>query len=538
MKRNGTALADAGVALSLANLCFLNIWTQLLDSNTARFLEKTAQPSSALLITLADILLVALVIYSAIALGRRLRGSPRNIAYILFLTILLIPLNIVRTQFLHVGLSGFRILAALLIAAAVVCWVVLRNPGKSIRIVRGLLLVLLPLLPLAAAHVALQRHWPGPGSLEMNRTPAIPLRHPNQAGRVRVVWMIFDEFDECLAFPRRSQDVRLPALDRLQSESVYATRAASPASNTIQSIPSLFTGKIVETASVANPSELKLVFKGSRGYRPWSKEPTVFSRAYALGFNSGVAGWFLPYCRLFPFAACTWEPIESVLSGEDYGRYGPLYRMAWLQFTQQLVEAPGVHLLNGSIGRGLWPRFAPARTAARKHAILEYKRVAQAAAGLLRNRTLDLVYIHWPAPHPLFYFDRRTADFSVQDGPNYFDALALVDRTVAYVRTVLEQHGSWDDTVLLVSSDHPLRAAVLRSAGAWSEEEARAMGDRTCSYVPFILKMPGQRRPIRYDGAFNTVVSGDLILAILRGEVKSAENAAQWLNANAQNGPS
>lgn len=58
------------------------------------------------------------------------------------------------------------------------------------------------------------------------------------------------------------------------------------------------------------------------------------------------------------------------------------------------------------------------------------------------------------------------------------------------------------------------------------------MGSQTCSYVPFILKMPGQQSGIAYDRPMNTVLSGDLLLEILTGAVPSGQAAVQWLDAH------
>jgi hypothetical protein len=58
------------------------------------------------------------------------------------------------------------------------------------------------------------------------------------------------------------------------------------------------------------------------------------------------------------------------------------------------------------------------------------------------------------------------------------------------------------------------------------------MGSQTCSYVPFILKMPGQHSGIAYDRPINTVLSGDLLLDILTGAVPSQQAVLQWLDAH------
>ena len=529
---NREKLIDAGAALSLANLCFVNVWAQLLDPAGIGFFQKSPPAQFYTEITLANILLLGVIIFIAIALARTLKGVPRMLAEFAYLGILLVPLNVIRTRvlFLGFGLHSWKILAVVL-AAIPVGWTLMRYRKTVIRLTRHGLLILLPFLPLAYVE-SMTRRARMVGAEEFTRAMAYPRLHPGVNKPIRVVWVIFDELDACMAFTRRSPDVQLPELDRLQSQSTYATKAVSPASNTIESLPSLFTGKIVEKSQVDSLDDLKLLYRGASDYHLFSKETTAFSRAHALGLNTGIAGWYLPYCRLFPFTSCYWEPISSVFLRNDYAQYLSFPQSMWFQLSEQLAAVPGAYAVHASVGREAWTRLPKARRVSREHSILEYRRIHQEAMRELGDRGLDIVFLHWPTPHPLFFYDRKTANFTTRDGPNYFDALTLVDRTVGDIRRTLEQAGDWDDTALLVSADHPLRSYFLRPAGYWTAEEERSMGSRTCGYVPFLLKMPGQQSAIAYDRPMNTVLSGDLLLDILTGAVPSGQAAVQWLDAH------
>jgi hypothetical protein len=50
--------------------------------------------------------------------------------------------------------------------------------------------------------------------------------------------------------------------------------------------------------------------------------------------------------------------------------------------------------------------------------------------------------------------------------------------------------------------------------------------------VPFVIKPPGRNGPVTYAPAINTLLTHDLILAILRGEVADQSALAGWLDAN------
>lgn len=84
------------------------------------------------------------------------------------------------------------------------------------------------------------------------------------------------------------------------------------------------------------------------------------------------------------------------------------------------------------------------------------------------------------------------------------------------LRRAMEASGQWNQTWLLVSADH-----------SWRESE---LYDRRLDLrVPFILKAPGTAASVTYSRQFNTVVTCDLLLAILRREINGPSEAAAWL---------
>src|SRR5262249_53418387 len=143
-------------------------------------------------------------------------------------------------------------------------------------------------------------------------SPPEPLRNAPLASRLagtashrRVVWLIFDELDYRLSFPERPRDVAMPEFDRLQAESIWAAQAFSPPDDTVSSLPSLVSGKEL-SADADGPASLALYGKDAPTAH-LTPQMTIFAEVRALGGNSAVAGWYLPYCRLFPgvLSECT-----------------------------------------------------------------------------------------------------------------------------------------------------------------------------------------------------------------------------------------
>jgi arylsulfatase A-like enzyme len=152
---------------------------------------------------------------------------------------------------------------------------------------------------------------------------------------------------------------------------------------------------------------------------------------------------------------------------------------------------------------------------------------------MLRNPDLNLLFLHIPTPHPAGIWDSRDGRFTLQNA-DYIDNLALADKTMGHIRKLMEQLGTWDTSTVLVTSDHPYRTGMWMDSSIWTPEMARITQGHSQPYVPFFLKLANQHSGNEYTTEFNNVLSGDLALAILEGRLKTQDEAASWLNANAR----
>jgi hypothetical protein len=149
--------------------------------------------------------------------------------------------------------------------------------------------------------------------------------------------------------------------------------------------------------------------------------------------------------------------------------------------------------------------------------IKTYQAFRQAAVPVATNRDFNLILLHWSIPHLPGIYSRSRGDFDSSGRGNYVDNLALVDQTFRELRQAMETAGVWDSTTVLLSADHWNRLTFLL--------------DRKSDHrVPFLLKLAGQTTRLDYNRRFNTVVTHDLILSILRGELQDPESVARWLN--------
>ncbi|MFH4201870.1 hypothetical protein WAJ61_20965, partial [Acinetobacter baumannii] len=88
----------------------------------------------------------------------------------------------------------------------------------------------------------------------------------------------------------------------------------------------------------------------------------------------------------------------------------------------------------------------------------------------------------------------------------------------------------WDETTVLMMSDHWWRtdAYDFFLKGNLQAEERPFASLPFDPRVPFLLKLAGVQRESVYDKPFNTVLVRDLVVALLRGELREHEEVDRW----------
>jgi hypothetical protein len=158
--------------------------------------------------------------------------------------------------------------------------------------------------------------------------------------------------------------------------------------------------------------------------------------------------------------------------------------------------------------------------------------LASAATAMAQDRSIQLTFLHFHGSHVPYVYNRFERQFITHDpdghGYNpqhYMDGLALADRSLGRLRRILEEAHAWDSTTVVVSSDHWYR-------------ESQALDGKTDKRVPFLVKMAGQTASVGFDAPFNTSVTQGLVVAILRKDVVSPQDALAWLDRHRCDTPS
>ena len=532
---------DLAVAISLANVSYLRSWTELqwIHATPASYFARGPAGPMLGFTTLVGVTLLTGALLIALQLTRRLKGRVAELIADLFIFVALLWVAVkvasASASAFAAGLPALRMLnlcflclSAVLLVAVFISEIA-HWPFAPIWSGRTAMLLLLPWAVFSFS----QSIWEGGAyhfsSMFPDRLPTRRLARNEQIPG-RFVWLIFDELDQQFIFDRRPPGLSLEEFDLFRSHALYATNAVPPAGNTLKSLPSLITGKVVSQAFPIAPDELELTLADGRR-TVWSREPNIFAEARKSSLNTALAGWYHPYCRIagqtltacFSFLEEHWE---SSSTWSEYIRPLNFWDTLRLQAQREFFLGPVFRRFDGQTYREIDQRLGALLRGEHLRCFLD---VRQNALEFLRDPQLTFLFLHIPVPHPQGIYDRRTGAFSLDAHTNYIDNLALADRFLGEARRILESSGSWDDATVLISSDHPFRKHLWADQVFWTAEMDQQTVGREFTTVPFLLKLPHQTASVTYASQFNTVVTKDLLLAIMHKEIRSSEDACRWL---------
>jgi hypothetical protein len=211
----------------------------------------------------------------------------------------------------------------------------------------------------------------------------------------RLVWVVFDEWDYRLTFVDRDPSLKLDAIDRLRNDTLFAERALPPAGDTRTSMPSYINGRRVKSSVAESAGSLQITYSDTGEVGIWGSQPSVFSKARAMGVNAGVLGWYLPYCRVFgsSLPQCSW--VARAIPANTMGR----------TLLQKLEGQP-----RDVLESKLLAKFG--QSLSRRQHAKDYIAMEEEASSLVTDKRLDLAFVHLPGPHAPFVYDREADTFT------------------------------------------------------------------------------------------------------------------------------
>ena len=336
-----------------------------------------------------------------------------------------------------------------------------------------------------------------------------------------MIWIVLDGLSYDQVFEHRFPGLKLPAFDALAAQATVFTQVVPAGIATDEVVPALLTGRPIEKIASSPDGALLLPDPAIDEWSAFRQHATVFQDALDSGYQTGIAGWYNPYCRIMPavLSRCIWSDSTWLINGSSPGDTLANYTLGILDAL--LGNATLSKLFGSSVS------LQNRRTAGQ---ITDYQNLLTAGDRLLGDPSANFILLHMPFPHPPGYFNRDTG-FLTTERRSYLDNLALVDQHVAHVRALLEKSGEWNTSTVLMMGDHSWRTALIwKHAGFWTQEEERASpGGHFDARPAYLVKCSGQESGQRLESPFHALSTRQLLDAVFAKQIQNADDLRRWV---------
>ena len=326
----------------------------------------------------------------------------------------------------------------------------------------------------------------------------------------RIIWILFDELSYHQTFDHPAPGIEVPNFNRLRDGSISFSQLRPAGFYTDRIIPSLFLGKPIDQIRITINGELWYRDQVQQRWFGYDPNATLFALAQRNGWNTGIDGWFIPYCRtLAPVVnRCFWEanltPVELLGASEKKSV-----------------------LANAAVMPSRLLSLFSRTTTPEEGQIENYRNIMAHAETMIADKQLQFVFIHIPVPHGPGIFDRR--NHSLRPGGTYLDRLVLADDTLGVLTKEVEATSCAANTTLIVSSDHSWRISLSRHSGEWSDEEEHASGGKFDDR-PVLLIHFGDREYRRdVHEVLPEMLEHSMVAGMIQGQIKTPEDLSAFI---------
>jgi hypothetical protein len=334
-----------------------------------------------------------------------------------------------------------------------------------------------------------------------------------------ILFLVFDEMDGPLLWTNLD---RLPNLRLLSESSFMATKAKSPADWTLQSIPSYTIGSVV-TSSRPHDKGRDLALTTIPGSAPisWAGHPAnLFRLARDRGLRPSVAGFFHPYCDVFAGILTNCHSEQGDAMGELARWAVGTSRQSFIKSVPDAMLVPFRQLLTLQRFDGVrfptheWMamQLAAANSADKTQAILN------ATLQSISSGRSSFVFAHFPIPHLP----------AIRPGSTYSDNYYEADHVVGELVGALKAGGLFENSTIIVTSDHSLRPFWLKSIALDATAEHVLTGQDTRA-VPLIVKLPRMSRAYVHSEVCSTLSVYDLSVSAINGRLTQVNDIRRSL---------
>jgi hypothetical protein len=285
-----------------------------------------------------------------------------------------------------------------------------------------------------------------------------------------VLFLVFDEWS-----PQRSMVGcrwrRGPNIARLAEKAITFSNARSPYRSSEYAIPRL----LLQNDLSFRRDGGRIRWLTPQGPVPSPEMPSLFSMAKEHGYTTCLAGWFLPYQRLFGRQLDYCGPIRSYFNRGEH-LPGEMFH-AGLAALGNMTDP---------LSRRVWGPIQK-RVNARRRWQIEQDLKREILGLIDRGPPKTMAVFHIPLPHQPFIFNEDGSYRPVYDADSaegYLRNLRYADRVLGKCLERLKATGKFDPALLVVTSNH-----------GWREEPEPdyRRGPHWKRRVPLVIKLPGQK---------------------------------------------
>jgi hypothetical protein len=271
---------------------------------------------------------------------------------------------------------------------------------------------------------------------------------------------------------------------------------------TTQAVPSLMLGRAVTEVEYTPDNRYLIRTTDASGWQTFDANASLFGLAQRSGVTSSIVGWYIPYCPLFAQVAtqCYWNNDDAQDRGPTM-LSDSFAENVWLPLRSTVEEfiSPSRVWANESL------------LSSQGH-MASVRDISRHALDVLSTSQADIVYLHIPSPHPVEFWNRRTAQFA--SGGSYLDSLDYSDRLLGEMLAILEKQPRWDSTMVIVQGDHSWRTKLWRPLPGWSaEDELISHGGQWDPRPLVMIHMPSQKSPQTVEAPIGILFLHDAVAA-------------------------
>ena len=366
---------------------------------------------------------------------------------------------------------------AFLVGFAFLCIILISTPirKRMVRLLRPYIFIFAPAVLISILGISYLLVMATPPERPGESLPRSGLPPPVSGSPQSVVVLLFDGLSYSIVFRGGEVDERLPNLRALAQQSLVFHDVRSYSSYSMDNIPPLLTGQIYDAIKLdSQQREVGHIIGGQPIVL--QEQRNIFDVAHDQGYRVAASGYFLRYCSTYvkDTGYCKSTSADE-LNSEPY---------SFIQATLEIYRLAAAKTLPTSVGYRLESMVGSTFLSLIDSRVFG---IHDTLLSTLKDARGQFVYAHYPVPHiPYLRIESETGKLRAS-GATYFDSVQAVDKILGDARQVLQESGAWEDTLLIIVSDHNDPAAT---------SDVR---------VPLIIKMPSKTQHIDFDGPWTHV---------------------------------